>query len=321
MRQGVLLSEKLDQSARVNNVLRGAKSENALPKLITRMASTQAYYTIRFLADRDRVLNAYRAYAYFRWVDDWLDRNPWNRWERTAFVERQQAVIDCGYQGESLHDVCDEEQMMGQLIDLDRTQDSGLRLYIQHMMAVMAFDAERRGQLISQHQLTDYSQHLAIAVTEALHYFIGHNDPSPHTEVRYLAATAAHITHMLRDAAEDAATGYFNIPREWVERYGIDPCAVDGDLYLHWVKTRVRLARAYFEAGHKYLDQVTSLRCRIAGYAYMARFQSVLDAIERDGYRLRSDYSECKSLRAGLKMCWAVFLNAFRFAPYSQGTR
>ena len=40
---------------------------------ITKAASKQTYYTIRFLVDRDRVDDAYRAYGYFRWVDDVLD--------------------------------------------------------------------------------------------------------------------------------------------------------------------------------------------------------------------------------------------------------
>src|SRR6478609_2901194 len=35
-----------------------------LPERITRAASRQAYYTVRFLADRERQRDAYRAYAY-----------------------------------------------------------------------------------------------------------------------------------------------------------------------------------------------------------------------------------------------------------------
>ena len=45
----------------------------ALAPSITKAASRQTYYTIRFLVDRERVADAYRAYAYFRWVDDTLD--------------------------------------------------------------------------------------------------------------------------------------------------------------------------------------------------------------------------------------------------------
>ncbi len=40
---------------------------------LTKIASKQTYYTIRFLVDRARVEDAFRAYAYFRWVDDVLD--------------------------------------------------------------------------------------------------------------------------------------------------------------------------------------------------------------------------------------------------------
>ena len=66
------------------------------------------------------------------------------------------------------------------------------------------------------------------------------------------------------------------------------------------------LARAYFNAGRQYLAQVGSLRCRAAGYAYVARFEGVLDTIERDGYRLRAEYNQRKTLRGGLNMGWST---------------
>jgi hypothetical protein len=46
---------------------------NNLASLITKAASKQTYNTIRFLADRERVDDAYQTYGYFRWVDDILD--------------------------------------------------------------------------------------------------------------------------------------------------------------------------------------------------------------------------------------------------------
>jgi phytoene/squalene synthetase len=45
----------------------------SLAAAITSAASRQTYYTVRFLVDRPRRADAYRAYAYFRWVDDVLD--------------------------------------------------------------------------------------------------------------------------------------------------------------------------------------------------------------------------------------------------------
>lgn len=288
----------------------GQREHHTLPARIARAASKQAYYTVRFLVDRDRTLEAYRAYAYFRWVDDRLDQPASEQSERLAFVERQRALVDGGYRGEWPDDLTDEERLLADLIQGDTEDDSGLQSYIRNMMAVMAFDATRRGRLISEQELTQYTRQLATAVTDALHYFIGHTCPPPPSESRYLPATAAHITHMLRDTFEDFAMGYFNVPRELLESSGLDPRAVESAPYREWVRSRVRLARDYFTAGAAYLDQVKSLRCRIAGYAYMARFLGTLDAIEREDYRLRPAYPEFKRMGYGLRMSGSVCASA-----------
>lgn len=296
---------------------RAAQSDTALPASITRAASKQTYYTIRFLVDRGRETNAYRTYAYFRWVDDRLDQRTTASSERLAFIQRQQMLLNRCYQGLSLLNLCPEEQMLVELIRGDRDPESGLYHYTHNMMSVMRFDAERRGQQISARELDEYTRWLATAVTEAMHYFIGHDDASPQGKVRYCAVTAAHITHMLRDTCEDVAAGYYNIPREYLQAYGISPWDIESDAYCEWAKSRVKLARSYFEIGRNYLAQVQNRRCRLAGYAYMARFEGVLDAIEAEGYQLRSDYSECKHLNIARGVLWAALSLAFRRVPSS----
>ncbi len=270
--------------------------------LITRNASKQTYFTIRLLADRDRVQDAYRAYAYFRWVDDRIDKDLVEQSERIAFIKRQEALANG-----DIAPITAEERMLTHL--LRGHPGSGLQAYIQNMLAVMVFDANRKGRLISAQELEDYTQHLAVAVTEALHYFIGHDSYAPHDEIRYLAVTAAHMTHMLRDAYVDSAAGYFNIPSEFTEFHEIQPDDVDSMAYQLWVKRRVALARAYFNIGRTYLAQVESRRCRLAGYAYMARFEWLLDTIEREGYHLRPAYPERKGLVAILKMGLSVLFD------------
>ncbi len=99
--------------------------------------------------------------------------------------------------------------MLMELIRSEREERSGLRSYVHNMMAVMAFDAERRGRLISVDELKEYTRHLATAVTEAMHYFIGYGCKSPQDQTRYLAVSAAHITHMFRDTLDDIEAGYF----------------------------------------------------------------------------------------------------------------
>jgi phytoene/squalene synthetase len=174
------------------------------------------------------------------------------------------------------------------------------------MMAVMEFDAGRRGRVITQFELCEYTRALATAVTEAMYYFIGHDEPGPNHSARYLSVSAAHIVHMLRDAREDARNGYFNIPGEYLQEHGISPWDADSQAYREWVYRRVRLAREYFQLGRECLAQVRNSRCRLAGYAYTARFEWMLNAIERDNYCLRSEYPERKSLPAAVWMGWST---------------
>jgi phytoene/squalene synthetase len=197
--------------------------------------------------------------------------------------------------------------MLAELVQADHEQNGGLQTYLRNMMQVMDFDARRRGRLISQGELDQYTYWLASAVTEAMHYFIGNSWYAPHDETRYLAVSAAHITHMLRDTFDDVQAGYYNIPREVLEASRIGPQDVLSDAYRLWVKGRVQSAREYFEAGRAYLARVQCLRCRLAGFAYMARFEWLLDMIEREGFCLRQQYSERKRIGNELQMSWHTF--------------
>jgi hypothetical protein len=292
-----------------------------LAAAITKAASKQTYYTIRFLADRDRVADAYRTYAYFRWVDDILDAETILRAERSAFINRQKVLLERCYQGESVGDVTPEEAILVDLVQGDTDKNSGLQAYLRNMMAVMTFDADRRGRLISKFELDDYTHSLAVAVTEALHYFIGHNDYAPQGEIRYLAVTGAHITHMLRDALEDGAVGYYNIPCEVVSAHGIAPWDVRSKAYRDWVKESVQKARACFKVGRDYLAQVENLRCRIAGYAYIRRFEIVLDCIEHEDCLLRAVYPERKACDRKIStLGWALWMAVNRRQPGSSSS-
>jgi phytoene/squalene synthetase len=280
----------------------GLQADPNLPVSITKSASKQTYYTIKYFVDHQRVTDAYRAYAYFRWVDDILDQELSNPAERMDFLNSEQALVDSSYRHQWRCNLSPEERILTDLIASDNEPYSGLQAYIRNMMAVMSFDAQRRGRLITQRELGQYSKQLATAVTEALHYFIGHDDGTPHTPPRYLAVTAAHITHLLRDTYEDVAAGYFNIPVEFLNAHHLDPADFSSEHYRTWVKHRVQVARGYFEQGKRYIARVKNLRTRIAGYAYISRFETVLNLIEKDDYQLRADYSDRKSLCSGLNM-------------------
>jgi phytoene/squalene synthetase len=294
----------------------GAQTPHSSAAAITWNASKQTYYTIRLLVDRDRVSDAYNAYGYFRWLDDQLDQGALDLSTRTALVARQQALIDRCYRGDFPQRLCEHEDLLVRLIRGDKERSSGLQSYVRHMMAVMAFDVQRRGRWVSAAELAQYTRWLAVAVTEAMHHFIGHGRRAPQGENRYHAVTAAHITHMLRDTLEDTGVGYFNIPREALEAHQIDPLDVSSVVYRSWVRRRVNLARHLFASGRAYLRQVENSRCRLAGYAYMARFENVLKSIERDEYCLRAAYPERESLRGGIRVGWFALTQTIR-APRS----
>jgi phytoene/squalene synthetase len=280
--------------------------------LITKAASNQTYYTIRFLVDRERIDDAYRAYGYFRWVDDILDSDSGSASERIAFFQRQESLLETCYREKTPWDVNAQERMLVELVQHDPKKESGLRTYLCNLMQVMGFDARRRGRLISEAELNEYTRWLATAVMECIHYFIGHDDFAPHDETRYLAVSAAHITHMLRDTFDDAQVGYYNIPREVLEGNDMGPQDVSNDAYRSWVRNRVQLAREYFKAGKRYFARVQNPRCRLACFAYIARFESLLETIEGEDYFLRPQYKERKTARTGLRMSWLTIASMFK---------
>ena len=272
-----------------------------LAKKITKASSRQSYTTARWMVDPELENDCYRAYSYFRWVDDVVDEGCQSKGERIEFIQRQEAILLRLYRQEIPEDLTPEECILVDLIRNDRGKTSLLRSYVANFLAIIAFDARRKGRVISQQELDWYAATLGKAVTDGIQYFICNGHPYPESKNRYLAATAAHITHMLRDLKADLPEGYFNIPAEILETEPIDLNNWDDAVMRSWVKTRVDLAREYFQQGKRYLDSLEVVRCKIVGYWYCSRFETILDRIERDDYILRPYYSKPPKVYTWLK--------------------
>ena len=293
-----------------------------LAATITKSASKQTYYTIRFLVDPPRVADAYRAYAYFRWVDDTLDAGAGapscsddaERLDRIQFLQRQASVLEGCLRGEPPAVACPQERMLVDLVRHTSPADVLLRSYLRQMMRVMDFDVRRRGRLVTSRELDEYTHSLAVAVSDAMHHFIGQGrDESSGDEDRYRAVAGAHILHMLRDTGTDVQAGYFNVPREILVASSIGPADVRSDAYRSWVGDRLHEADADLAAGAAYFARMRSRRHRLAGLGYIARFSWLIDRIRRDDLVLRSTYAGAMDLATRLRMAeWVASSMAAR---------
>jgi phytoene/squalene synthetase len=260
---------------------------------ITWNSSRQSFLTAALLADPDLADHCLRAYAYFRWVDDCVDLALPTKAERLAFIQRQQQIMKRLYAGEPPADLSPEEAMLADLVANPHGLQPGLRSFLDNFLFVVAFDAERRGSWVTQKQLEGYTRALALAVMDGLQYFIGNGYAYPQSLNREVAVVGAHITHMLRDMREDTSVGMLNAPQEMLLEDG--QLNFESAKFRQWVKGQVELARSHFHEGKEYIQSLNVLRCQLAGVLYCARFESLLDVIERDGYLLRWDYSHTRS--------------------------
>ena len=279
---------------------------------ITWASSKQSYLTARLLADHDLADDCLRAYAYFRWADDFIDITCQSCEDRTAFVLRQQDLIESLYRGKRPADLCPEEKMLADLIAHDRGPDNGLRSFIRNFMSVIAFDAARCGHPVSRHELTTYTTNLATAVMDGLLYFIGNGHPYPQSPKRTLAVVGAHLTHMLRDTLEDLPRGIVNIPIEDIAAYGLNPEDTQSNAFRHWTQAQVEEARRCLRGGMIYIDSLDVLRAKLAGVWYCARFECILTAIERDSFNLRLEYPERHCLAVWMRMVGLAMVVTFK---------
>lgn len=293
------------------------RSGSALPpgEKITRNSSLQTYFIFKLLADKTLSGQSFDGYAYFRWLDDEIDLRLKTKADRLALIRRQKQIIASAYANKQTSRLTTEEQLIVDLIATNRQKNSKLGSFIFNFLQIIEFDAQRQGTLTGRSQLSWYTRTLAIAVTDCIEYFINHDFAYPHTAHEYDAATGAHITHMLRDYHEDLEEGYFNIPKEYLEKHHLRPEDVDSVAFHSWVKGQIKLARQYFQSGLVYWSSLPTFKSKLAAYLYYARFKGVLDTIERDQYVLRKRYSRKKNLFSYLNIvymaCSAAYMHLF----------
>jgi phytoene/squalene synthetase len=261
-----------------------------LARSITRSSDKQTYFIIKNMVDKDLVDDCFRAYSYFRWVDDQIDDILSIPDQRRDFIEKQVRMVKDLYNGIEPQNAIPEERLLVDLINHNNDNHQYLRSYIENFLAAIKFDSTRNGKIINGRELDQYSKDIGKAVTDCIFFFIGNGRKFKGDKNRYHAATAAHFTHMLRDYRSDVSNGYINIHDEYLKDHRIKPYDINSNAFRKWVRGRVNKARKYFTDGKKYIDKLSILRCKIVAYWYCARFERILDRIEHDDYLLRTEY-------------------------------
>jgi hypothetical protein len=208
--------------------------------------------------------------------------------ERMNFIIRQEDLINSIEKNKKLDNLRPEEGLFYSLTQNNYCIGNGLHSFIQNMFAIIKFDSNRKGQFISAIELNWYSEYLSKAIVDGFQYFIGNRQEQPSLPCRYSAVKAAHITHMLRDMLPDISNGFINIPHEYLLKNHIK--IFDTQSLRPWVIARVKIARKYFQEGKDFIRTLSVTRCQIAAHLYCARFEKILDLIERDDFYLRNSY-------------------------------
>lgn len=269
-----------------------------LAKTITRHSSRQTYLTIKLLVNRHLQADCYKAYAYFRWLDDQVDDVLAAQKDRMEFIIKQKQLIANAYQNLTPKIENAEEQLILDLIQSNPLPNTKLANFIKNFFAIIEFDAYRKGRAITQTEYLWYTQTLGQAVTECIEYFMEVANP-PKSADHYKAAIASHITHILRDFEEDQLQGYFNKPQ-------------DNQNNQEWVKDQVKQARIYFRQGKEYINTLQSWRVKLVATWYCNRFEWILDTIENDRYHLRYNYYPKKHFKNILYYISTLFSLTFK---------
>lgn len=296
----------------------GVQEAFGLARRIVMAEGPEVYRISRLFYDHGLADCFFLGYAYFRWADDRVDNPTISAQECRSFLRRQRHLLEQLCRGETPVDLCPQEQMLAQLVAYDLAYGSEMRPGISLMLQCLAFDGERRHQVLDREQLDWYSEALGRSYTDSQQYFIGHGHPYPRGPERCVAGATAHRVHVLRDFLLDLSMGYINIPSEEIEAYEVDLANVNDAHFREWVRDRVQAAREGFCVGKAYLNRLDVLRCKLVGYIYCLRYELVLDSIEKDSHHLRESYAlgrwgRLRFLGRGLWTClWVTVQHVLR---------
>ncbi len=222
-------------------------------------------------------------YAFLRHADDLADRPA-------PDDEREMALA--GLRGDLDHALAGEPTFwpgMRALGDAARRHAIPGELLHQAIDGVLMDVHHRRFETFAE--LADYCHHVASVVGVACLHIWGYRSEQGRAEsLAEHYGLALQLTNILRDVGEDARAGRIYLPREDLDRFGVDPAELAGhgtpsDRLRSLFEFQAARARGFYEAG-KPLEDLVDRVGRPVLRAIVGIYRALLDEITRRDYRV-----------------------------------
>jgi phytoene/squalene synthetase len=257
--------------------------KRALPKPLgkrtgetVKTVSPFSYYFGRlfFVSERREIL--YKAYGYFRWLDDIVDQAAIPRQQADEIIQRQSQLIAAWYEGRDSLQGQDTESLMKDVIQCNRPLGCPLRPMARGFLDALSWDVQRRYTIVEQEALDRYSQLLGCSYAHGLLFGFGLSPvESRYQTIVYLGGVASHLSHMIRDYEEDRELGYINISREALRRFQIDLDESQSANVRRWKRSLARKACAMFREARKQRNTLPTARARIGFDLVSSRYYRI----------------------------------------------
>jgi len=236
------------------------------------------YYSFLFLPpERRRAIVA--LYAFCREVDDVVDEvhDPDVARAKLAWWRQE---IRATFDGAPQHPVARALQGVVRRYGIEASQ-------LMTVVDGMAMDLDHV-RYVDFAELSRYCDRVAGVVGVMSAQIMGYTDPATRGYAHDLGI-AFQLTNVIRDVGEDAGRGRIYLPQDELARFGVAPSAVlkreGGPGFRELMAFQVGRARQWYDRALGQLP-AADRRAQRTGLAMAAIYRTVLDEIERDGYRV-----------------------------------
>ncbi|MBI4010552.1 MAG: squalene/phytoene synthase family protein [Candidatus Aenigmarchaeota archaeon] len=250
---------------------------------------------------------AFLLYYFLRWIDDTIDRNHLPKNKKIRFLLRERKVIENIFAGKQLKNLNDYETGLILLRKFDKKIAIKIKRYVIDNY-IKAFELElKRNEIVTKKWLSEYAYYVGGSFANFGLIITNPNlDTKIMNGISKTCATAADLTHLLRDFRKDLRTKKLNIPKEDIEKFNIEPNKLNENCreLSNFARSQVNEIYKLFSSGEKYIKSTSSFRLRLASALFISKYKFVLAKIKNRNYDLFSDYDHStlseKFIRMGI---------------------